>query len=166
MPLTESQAKEARSRKGSDRIQINNILCAVCVAALSVLLGLSAGKQSSWTIGELAVAIPFLVTSSLSYAKVAYRSSNEAKRWDILGWLGHSIGYTAILNATGIMLHNRGFVRVAWLFVGVVISLFLIYSIVDVHAKRNRWKEKLLKLSFYFSLLFIGLVLPILAGWV
>jgi hypothetical protein len=102
---------------------------------------------------------------ALSYAKVAYRSSNEAKRWDTLGWLGHSIGYTAILNSTGILLYGRGFVQVAWMFLGVVVSLFLIYSIVDVHAKRKRWKEKLLKLLFYFALLFIGLVLPIVAGW-
>jgi len=166
MKLTEFEEKELRSKKGSDRIQINNILCAVCVAALSVLLGVSIGKQSSWTIGQLAVAIPFLVTSSLSYAKVAYRSSNEAKRWDTLGWLGHSIGYTAILNSTGILLYDRGFVQVAWVFLGVVVWLFLIYSVVDVHAKRKRWKEKLLKLSFYFALLFIGLVLPIVAGWV
>ena len=66
----------------------------------------------------------------------------------------------------GTMLYSRGFVRVTWVFLGVVLSLFLIYSIVDVLAKKNRWKEKLLKLLFYFSLLFIGLVLPILAGWV
>jgi hypothetical protein len=135
------------------------------VAALSVLLGLSIGKQSSWTIGQLAVAIPFLVTSSLSYAKIAYRSSREADRWDTLGWLGHSIGYTAILNSTGILLYDRGFVRVAWVFLGVVVALFLTYSIVDVHAKRKRFKEKLWKLLFYFSLLFIGLILPIVAGW-
>ncbi|HEY6047242.1 MAG TPA: hypothetical protein VIU65_11610 [Pyrinomonadaceae bacterium] len=164
--LTEFYEKEIRSKKGSDRIQINNILCAVCVAALSVLLGISVGEHSSWTIGQLAVAIPFLVTSSLSYAKVAYRKSHEATRWDTLGWIGHSVGYTAILNATGILLYDRGFERVAWIFLGVVVSLFLTYSILDVHAKRKRFKEKLLKLLFYFALILIGLVLPIVAGWV
>jgi hypothetical protein len=51
-------------------------------------------------------------------------------------------------------------------FVGVVLSLFLIYSLVDVHAKRHRLNEKVLKLLFYLALLFVGLVLPILAGWV
>jgi hypothetical protein len=166
MQLTESEWKNCRSKKGSDRIQINNILCAVCVATLSVLLGLSREKLSSWTIGQLAIAIPLLVTSSLCYAKVGYRSLDEAERWDTLGWLGHSVGYAAVLNATGTMLYRSGFVRVTWVFVGVVLSLFLIYSTVDVHAKRDRLSEKLLKLVFYFALLFIGLVLPILAGWV
>jgi hypothetical protein len=138
----------------------------VCVAALSVLLSVSIGKPSAWTIGQLAVAIPFLVTSSLSYAKVSYRKSHEAARWDTLGWIGHSVGYTAILNSTGILLYDRGFARVAWIFLAVVVLLFLTYSILDVHAKRKRFKEKLLKLLFYFSLIFIGLVLPIMAGWV
>lgn len=166
MQLTEDEWVNYRSKKGSDRIQINNILCAVCVAALSVLLGLSREKLSSWTIGQLALAIPLLVTSSLSYAKVGYRSLGEAHRWDTLGWLGHSVGYAAILNATGTMLYRSGFAGVTWLFVGVVLSLFLIYSVVDVHAKRRRLTEKCLKLLFYVSLLFVGLVLPILAGWV
>lgn len=166
MQLTESEWAQYRSKKGSDRIQINNILCAVCVAALSVLLGLSREKLSSWTIGQLALAIPLLVTSSLCYAKVGYRSSDEAGRWDTFGWLGHSIGYAAVLNATGTMLYRSGFIQVTWMFVGVVLALFLAYSIVDVHAKRHRLTEKVLKLLFYFALLFVGLVLPILAGWV
>jgi hypothetical protein len=136
------------------------------VAALSVLLGVSIGKQSSWTIGQLAVAIPFLVTSSLSYAKVAYRKSHEATRWDTLGWIGHSVGYTAILNSTGICFMIVDLPGVAWIFLAVVVALFLTYSIIDVHAKRKRLKEKLLKLLFYFALIFIGLVLPIMAGWV
>jgi small-conductance mechanosensitive channel len=166
MQLSESEWTDYRSKKGSDRIQINNILCAVCVAALSVLLGLSRSKLSSWTIGQLAIAIPLLVTSSLCYAKVGYRSSDEARRWDTFGWLTHSLGYAAVLNATGTMLYRSGFVRVTWVFVGVVLSLFLIYSLVDVHAKRHRLNEKVLKLLFYLALLFVGLVLPILAGWV
>jgi small-conductance mechanosensitive channel len=166
MQLSESEWTDYRSKKGSDRIQINNILCAVCVAALSVLLGISRSKLSSWTIGQLAIAIPLLVTSSLCYAKVGYRSSDEARRWDTFGWLTHSLGYAAVLNATGTMLYRSGFRQVTWVFVAVVLSLFLIYSFVDVHAKRHRLNEKVLKLLFYLALLFVGLVLPILAGWV
>ena len=112
MQLTESEWANYRSKKGSDRIQINNILCAVCVAALSLLLGLSRDKLSEWTIGQLAVAIPLLVTSSLCYAKVGYRSTDEAATWDTLGWLGHSVGYAAVLNATGTMLYRSHFFRV------------------------------------------------------
>src|SRR2546427_12711804 len=104
MQLTESEWTDYRSKKGSDRIQINNILCAVCVAALSVLLGLSRDKLSSWAIGQLALAIPLLVTSSLAYAKVGYRHSDESRRWDTLVWLGHSLGYAAVLIATGTMV--------------------------------------------------------------
>jgi|GEM_PF-2685454 len=166
MPLAESESSDYRSKKGSDRISINSILCGVCIAALSVLLGLSREKLSSWTVGQLAIAVPLLITSSLCYAKVGYRHTDEAGRWDLLGWLGHSLGYAAVLNAIGILLYRSGFVAVAWVFVVTVLFLFLVYSIVDLHAKRKRIKEKLWKFMFYVSLLFAGMVLPILLGWV
>jgi hypothetical protein len=154
------------SKKGSDRIQVNNILCAVCVGALAILLGLSGNKLSAWSIGQLAIAIPVLVTSSLAYAKTCYRSLDEIERWDKLGWLTHTIGYTAIVNSVGLLLYNNHFVGVAWIYLGTVVALFVTYSVIDVICNKDRLKEKSLKLLLYLILFAVGFVVPITTKWV
>jgi hypothetical protein len=152
--------------KGSNRIQVNNILSAVCLAALSVLLSQSGERLSDWVIGQLGLAIPFLVTSSLAYAKICYRTGPECDLWDGLGWFTHSVGYIMILNATTILLHLKGYATSAWLFLGVTVLVFVLYSVLDIVAKRSRLVEKGWKLLFYLLALFAGSALPILAGWV
>jgi hypothetical protein len=93
--------------KGTDRIQIINILAAACITILSVLLGLSGQRFSDWMIAQLSVATPLLVTSSLAYAKLGYRDENEYPIWDGLGWATLSMGYIMTLNALAIMLHTQ-----------------------------------------------------------
>ena len=165
MKYTEDQIKDYQAKKGSDRIQINNILCAVCVGALSVLLGLSNERLSAWAVGQLAAAIPCLITSSLAYAKTSYRNRDEHARWDTLGWATHTLGYVAVINAVGIMLFRNGFISVGWIFVCIVTAQFLIYSTLDIIMKRKRLREKSIKLIIYLLLLFMGLVLPVMEGW-
>jgi small-conductance mechanosensitive channel len=152
------------SAKGNNRIQINNILSAVCIGALSVLLAISSDRLSPGAVGQLAIAIPCLVTSSLSYSKITYRREEEHAIWDWLGWVTHSIGYALIINALAIMAYNSNYSGIAWLFLGVNTVLFTTYSIVDVAAKSNRLVEKVWKLVFYISLLIAGSVIPIAFG--
>ena len=153
--------------KGSNRIQVNNILSAVCLAALSVLLAQSDKEFSPWIIGQLGVAIPFLVTSSLAYAKLCYRTGGEVNVWDALGWFTHSVGYIMILNATALLLFLRKqYTVLAWLFLAATVAVFVLYSLLDILVKRSRFLEKTWKLVFYLLSLFAGSALPILAGWV
>ena len=152
--------------KGSDRIQINNILAAACIAILSVLLGLSGQRFSNWMVLQLAAATPLLVTSSLAYAKLCYRSLKEYPIWDTLGWVTLSLGYTMLLNALVIMLYTGGYGAASWWFVGAIVALFVTYSVLDIVANVKRLREKLRKLGFYLVLLFCGSVLPMVAGWV
>jgi hypothetical protein len=160
-------ADAALVNKGSNRIQVNNILSAVCLAALSVLLAQSDKVFSPWIIGQLGIAIPFLVTSSLAYAKLCYRTGGEVKVWDVLGWFTHSVGYIMILNATALLLFLRkDYQLIAWLFLGATVSVFVLYSLLDILAKRSRFLEKSWKLLFYLLSIFAGSALPILAGWV
>lgn len=158
------ELEERLKIRGSDRIQINNFLGAISIATLSVLLSLSKPGTFGWIFAQLAVAIPCFITSSLAYAKMTYRGNDEYYIWDNLGWVTHTLGYIMILNALTIMLYQR-YTSIAWIFIGVTILLFLIYSVLDVLAKRRRLKEKGLKLSFYIVLIFIGAILPILMGW-
>jgi hypothetical protein len=151
--------------KGTDRIQIINILAAACIAILSVLLGLSGQRFSGWMIVQLAVATPLLVTSSLAYAKVGYRDVNEYPIWDGLGWATLSLGYIMTLNALAIMLHTSGYVGAYWWFIGTTVFLYVTYSMLDVVARKDRLREKAWKLMVYLVLIFAGAALPILAGW-
>ncbi len=152
--------------KGSDRIQINNILAAASITILSVLLGLSGKKFSDWMVIQLAAATPLLVTSSLAYAKTGYRNLREYPIWDHLGWTTLSLGYIMLLNALTIMLYTSNYSVASWWFVGTTILLFVVYSVLDIMANTKRLKEKGWKLGFYLALMFLGAILPIVAGWV
>ena len=153
-------------QKGSDRIQINNILAAACIAILSVLLGLSGQAFSGWMVFQLAAATPLLVTSSLAYAKLCYRDIAEYPTWDTLGWITLSLGYIMLLNTLAIMLYTGGYVAASWWFMGATALLFVVYSVIDVILRKKRLKEKAWKLGFYLGLMFCGAALPMLAGWV
>ena len=161
-----SQPADLVRAKGSDRIQINNILAAASVTILSVLLGLAGQRFSGWMLLQLAAATPLLVTSSLAYAKITYRDMREYSLWDNLGWATLSLGYIMLLNALAIMLFSGGYAAVSWWFVGATAALFATYSIVDVAANKKRLKEKAWKLAAYLGLMFLGSVLPMLVGWV
>ena len=165
--MSDKDKRERLSRvKGSDRIQINNILAAACVTILSVLLGLSGVQFSAWMVVQLALATPLLVTSSLAYAKTGYRDAKEYSVWDSLGWATLSLGYIMLLNALAIMLYTTSYSAASWWFIGVTILLFVVYSVLDVRASKKRLKEKSWKLGFYLALMFLGAILPMLAGWV
>ncbi len=151
--------------KGSDRIEINNILSAVCIGVLSVLLGLSKDGLNVWMIGQIALAIPCLVTSSLAYAKTCYRDRHECHIWDAFGWATHSLAYILILNALSIALYYSGQLAIAWIFVAVALLLFVLYSVLDIVADKRRLVEKASKLLFYIVLLLAGSVVPIMLGW-
>lgn len=151
------------ANKGANRIQVNNILSAICLASLSVLLG-RAERFSPWAIGQLAMAIPLLVSSSLAYAKMCYRGG-EWYLWDTLGWFTHSAGYLMILNATFLLMYRQGYPETAWAFLGVSVGTFVLYSIVDAVAKPGRWFEKTWKLLLHLAVLSAGSVVPVLLEW-
>lgn len=151
------------ANKGANRIQINNILSAICLAALSVLLG-SGEPITAWAIGQLAMAIPLLVSSSLAYAKLCYRS-DEWWYWDTLGWFTHSAGYLMVLNATFLLMARKGYPDAAYAFLGVSVGTFALYSLVDAVLKPYRWFEKTWKLLLHLAGLFAGSLLPLLVGW-
>lgn len=165
MSIANTSVKEERLRALSDnRIQINSVLSGLCVAVLTVLLALPDAKLGNWVVGQLASAVPILVTSSLAYAKLKYRDEDEMAMWNTFGWLTHSVGYIMILNAMVIMLYQNGYPSMAWILLSLIIILFAAYSILDVIAKRKRLLEKGFKALFYIFVLLGGTVTPLLLG--
>jgi hypothetical protein len=163
--MTTISDKERRLRALSDnRIQINNVLSGLCIAILTVLLALPSVTLGNWVVGQLAGAVPILITSSLAYAKLKYRDEDEIAMWNTFGWITHSIGYIMILNAMVIMLYRNGYPSMAWLLLILISILFLVYSVLDVIAKRKRLLEKGLKALFYMFVLLGGTITPMLLG--
>lgn len=160
-----TQRRATLSRdKGEDRININNLIGSVNLGILAVLLGVAQGDISPWTICELAIALPCLLTSSLAYSKLRYRHGDEYAKWDRFGWFTHSIGYIATLDAVAVMLYHAHYRAVAWIFIGTSVFLFVTYSFLDVAIRKDRLYEKSIKLAFYIVLIILGYVLPVSLG--
>jgi hypothetical protein len=155
-------SNEKRIVKGSNRIQINNILGAMCLGVLTVIIGLSKDTLNLWVVSQLAIAIPLLVTSSLAYSKICYRNENEYIVWNNLAWLTHSLGYISILNAIAIFLSKNGYPSSAILFLGGTITLHLVYTIINISMDKSRLLVSSLKLLFYMLLFSVGSIYPIL----
>jgi hypothetical protein len=151
--------------KGSNRIQMNNNLTAVSLVIVSILLTTDKISVGAVALSQLAIAIPCLATSSLAYAKLCFRDVGEYKLWNWLGWFTHSVGYLAILNSFTLMLAKSNHESIAWLFLGVIIFLHILYFVLNVIGKVTRWKLSGLKLFFYASILFFGAALPMIKGW-
>ena len=155
--------------KGADRINVNNLLAAVCVTILCLLVTVSSEGVNIWSVLQLAIAIPCLITSSLCYAKLAYRPAGELDTWNLAGWITSSIGYVCVLNATAVLLYVSQYRDAAWSFVGVNAALFLLYALIDVYIgskvsgkrDKSRIKEKSIKTLFYLVLLLLGAVFPL-----
>lgn len=147
--------------KGSDRIQINNLLVAICVPTLTIVISLGDQILNEASIIQLSLAIPCLVSSSLAYAKICYRQEREFIIWDKLGWILHSLGYIMIINSTALTLYFNEHIFTAWLLISITIVFFITFSVVDISLKAQRKKEKIIKLTFYLLILAIGFLIPI-----
>ena len=148
--------------KGSDRIQINNLLVAICVPTLTIIISLGDKILNVASIIQLSLAIPCLVSSSLAYAKICYRPEMEFKIWDKLGWILHSLGYIMIINSTALTLYFNEHIFSSWLLIIMTTVFFITYSVIDILLKAQRKREKIMKLGFYLLIMTVGFLIPIL----
>src|SRR5205085_3535324 len=100
--------KKFGQAKGSVRIQINNVLSAICIALIAILTN---NKNLNYAVyvdifSELSIAIPCLVTSSLLYSKICYRPEKEYKLWNKWAWITHTFGYFLIINVLFLLLYS------------------------------------------------------------
>lgn len=160
--------KEFSKTKGSERIQINNILSAITIAVLTILAQ-NQDSNSYYTIilSELSAAIPILILSSLAYSKICYRSHNEYIYWNGSGWLTHTIGYFLLIDGIFLLLYSHSFIVPAKTLLITTLVLIIIYSILDIvtspdkSVRIERTKEKAIKLTIYLLILLLGAIFPI-----
>jgi hypothetical protein len=146
--------------KSGDRIQVNNILVAVCVASLAILMSMADKVLNTSSILQLTLAIPCLVSSSLAYSKSAYREEKEFNTWNQAGWFLHTVGYLMIINSTALLIYVNEFVFSSWALISTTSILYLLFAILDIKLKKDRRNEKIFKLLFYLACVFLGFILP------
>jgi hypothetical protein len=152
--------------KGSNRIAINGLLSAVSLAVISMLL-VDKIRVSPWIVGQLSTAIPLLVTSSLAYEKLAYRSSvKEQKAWDRVGRICHSIGYLFVINALVLQLYSFGYGYAAYATLVVVVALHLLTLVTKIAVGEDRRAVAVRRFLLYLATISLGSAGPIIAGWV
>lgn len=172
-PLTESMSDELAihsteisKRKSDARIQINNILSAVCLAVFVFFLTPSS-KEGERTpeilLLQLVLTVPFLISSSLFCSKHAYSDGDAWRAWDFWGWFTHTVGYAFVLNSLALILWFRGFASIAAIFLAVVVALFLLHFFVSVIVSRRPMK-RFFNLTLNLALLALGSVVPILSN--
>lgn len=148
---------EFAKAKGSQRIQINNILSAIAVAIIAILISNnSTVKISDWIITQLSASIPLLITSSLFYAKTCYRGKKEYPYWNFAGGIAHSLGYFGIINAITLLMYFGGYLIASWVLIISVFFLVILYSSMDVMLNKKRLVEKIIKFVLYISIIAIG----------
>jgi len=135
-------------KKAHGRIQLNSSLLAIAIGTFFLTINLKPTLLlRPIVLLQLVIAIPCLLTSTLSYVKVGYR--DQVRKWDILGWLTFMIGYALILDVVGILIKDVSGSIVSIIFFLCSWLLALMYSFVDISYSRVVVKERILKDSLF-----------------
>jgi hypothetical protein len=163
----EKAPKQFASIKGSERIQINNVLSAISIAVVAILVGSNPNTRTSNPallniIAELTASIPLLVTSSLLYSKICYRPASEYKYWNGGAWTTHTLGYFLIIDSLFLLLYSNNYHFAGYLLLILTLALVLVYSVLDVITAgertlmNERLLEKIIKFICYLAIIYFG----------
>ena len=152
--------KEFAKIKGTERIQVNNILAAISVTVITILI--TVGRQEkeslafSLVLAQLAAAIPLLITSSLFYSKMCYRAGGEYRTWNTFALVLHTFGYNFILNSLAIIIYAASYKFAAFLLIGLSFTLVVLYSVLDAALDKKRISERIYKFVLYLLVLLVS----------
>ena len=145
--------------KATLRISINSFMMSSLFFILTLIWTLNPEKFNFFIIAQVILAIPMLFVSSLSYSKVAYWEKNLA--WDWLGWITNELGNIPVLNIVGLITATL-FIKLAYAYFALVILLMLTYTLINIHYRPHKSKEKLIKFVIFLTIVFFGGIYPIL----
>jgi len=135
-------------RKAHGRIQLNSSLIAIAIGTFFLTINLKPTLLlKPLVLLQLVIAIPCLLTSTLSYIKASYR--DQVRKWDILAWLTFMLGYAFILDVVGILIKDISGPKISIIFFLCSWILALMYSFVDISYSRAVVKERILKDSLF-----------------
>jgi len=152
-----------RQGKSNDRILMNTSLIVVAFTAFALIVTLQSQIFVAHNIlaMQLVLAIPLLLTSTMSNSKLAY--TKHETHWETLAWATFIFGYGFLLNVLGILIALLIGLFPASLFFLVTIILTFLYSAVEISYNRNVLSRRLTRDLIFILVLFIFGILPILA---
>jgi hypothetical protein len=154
----EMEEIDSKRHKSSSRVSISSSMMGVLLFILTLIWALGPEKISFLIIAQLIMAIPFLFISSLSYAKLIYKT--KTKLFDRLGWYSTTIGNNLVLNVIGLMVASY-YIPLAYFYFLTIALGMLIYYAINVYYKPSTLKTELIRYIIVILIILIGGVYPI-----
>jgi hypothetical protein len=142
--------------KAASKVTINSFMMGSLFFVFTIIWTINPHHFDVLIISQLVLAIPLLFVSSLAYTKVSYR--DDVKLWDYLGWHTNTIGNALVLNVVGLLVAKE-YLGVALAYYFLLITLMLIYSILNIYLNPENMTGKLYKFFFFiFFLVALGIL--------
>ena len=147
---------EANPHKAAAKIGINSSLMAVCLALFTIMWTFAPEKINVKILLQIILAVPLFYISSISYTKIAYWK--QVRHWDRLGWLTGNAATAFTLNLIGILTFLLGYSGLALMYFGILWTLLIIYTLINIRYNPKAVKIKVFKLLFFIviQLIFVN----------
>ncbi|MBE3143907.1 MAG: hypothetical protein IMZ61_08285 [Planctomycetes bacterium] len=143
------------------RVHINAHLLGICFTLFVIISALKPElMKNSFFSTQLALAIPFFLTSS--FARSKSMAKPDSIKWDRFSYLTFILGYGLLINSTGILLSGICGKTIAILFFASNVALALAYSIMEVTDDRSKLARRIVRDSFFAIILLCLGLLPAL----
>lgn len=146
--------------KAQSRTTLTNLLVTLMITIFALAWAFDPSRFTQPILIQIVVAIPLLSVGIMSYTKTIYSRVNGV--WDFFGWICNNTGMILTLNVIGLMLHSLGYNYITGLYFGTTLFLQLVYTMINIHYRPSRFFEKSLKFLYFFALMIIGGILPLL----
>lgn len=151
MDEKEEIVRKTQEIKSSMRVSITTMLIGVCFTIFTLVwvFGTSV-KFNDLILSQLAISIPFLINSTISYSKLGYKSNHE--QWNLFALYTYLTGYALVTNAIGIMIYLVDLFPIAILFFVATWTLEIIYSIIEFSENKDYLVGRVVRASYFISL--------------
>ncbi len=146
--------------KAQARTTLTNLLVTLMITIFALAWAFDPSRFTEPILIQIVLTIPLLSVGIMSYSKSIYSRVNGV--WDFFGWFCNNTGMILTLNVIGLMLHSLGYDYITGLYFGMTLLLQLVYTMINIYYRPNRFFEKSMKFLFFFALIIIGGILPLL----
>lgn len=148
--------------KAKLRIDLNRSLLVICFTLFTLIIAINPLilKNNTILTVELILAIPLLISSSLTRMKLVY--SNKREIWNNFGFITFIIAYGLLINVIGMFLTSLVNQKISMLFFGANILMALAYSLIEVFEDKEKLSSRFYKDLFFIAVLVFGGILPCL----
>ncbi|MFX1236994.1 MAG: hypothetical protein ACFFAS_11710 [Promethearchaeota archaeon] len=144
--------KEKNKIKSPLRVAITTMLIGVCFTAFTLIWAFDRDIKFNYLIlSQLAIAIPFLINSTIAYTKLAYKAKN-AKKWNKFALITYTTGYSLIMNSIGIMIYLANLFIIAVLYFITIWTLEIIYSKIEYEKDKKHKKGRIIRPLCFISI--------------